>query len=181
MSLRYAILASLVRKEGTGYEIASFFDSSVGTFWKSSHQQIYKELSKLSKENLVVFKHVHQTEKPSKKIYKITKKGQQDLIKWLESPVDIAPRKDAFMVKIFAGNLVKPEVLLEEIKRHQEIVKGIIANLQKVENNYFEDPEELSTDMLYPYMILQHGLIARKAWLKWSKQLEKFIEKQIAD
>ena len=129
----------------------------------------------------MVFKQVYQTEKPSKKIYKITKKGQQDLIKWLESPVDIAPRKDAFMVKIFAGNLVKPEVLLEEIKRHQEIVKGIIANLQKVENNYFEDPEELSTDMLYPYMILQHGLIARKAWLKWSKQLEKIIEKQIAD
>ncbi len=139
------------------------------------------ELSKLSKENLVVFKQVHQTEKPSKKIYKITKKGQQDLIKWLESPVDIAPRKDAFMVKIFAGNLVKPEVLLEEVKRHQEIVKGIIANLHEVENKYFEDPEELSTDMLYPYMILQHGLIARKAWLKWFKQLEKIIKKQIAD
>ena len=72
-------------------------------------------------------------------------------------------------------------MLLEEVKRHQEIVKGIIANLQEVENQYFEDPEELSTDMLYPYMILQHGFIARKAWLKWSKQLEKIIEKQIAD
>lgn len=181
MSLRYAILASLVRKEGTGYEIANFFDLSVGNFWRSSHQQIYKELSKLSEENLVVFKQVHQTEKPSKKIYKITKKGKQDLIKWLELPVDIAPRKDAFMIKMFAGNLVKPEVLLEEIKRHQEIVKAIIANLQALENNLFEDPEELATDMLYPYMILQHGLIARKAWLKWSKQLEKIIEKQIAD
>lgn len=181
MSLRYAILASLVRKEGTGYEIANFFDLSVGNFWRSSHQQIYKELSKLSEENLVVFKQVHQTEKPSKKIYKITKKGKQDLIKWLELPVDIAPRKDAFMIKMFAGNLVKPEVLLEEIKRHQEIVKAIIANLQALENNLFEDPEELATDMLYPYMILQHGLIARTAWLKWSKQLEKIIEKQIAD
>ena len=181
MSLRYAILASLVREEGTGYEIANFFNLSVGNFWRSSHQQIYKELSKLSKENLVVFKQVHQTEKPSKKIYKITKKGKQDLIKWLELPVDIAPRKDAFMIKMFAGNLVKPEVPLEEIKRHQEIVKAIIANLQALENNLFEDPEELATDMLYPYMILQHGLIARKAWLKWSKQLEKIIEKQIAD
>jgi DNA-binding PadR family transcriptional regulator len=179
MSLRYAILASLVRKEGTGYEIANFFDLSVGTFWKSSHQQIYKELAKLTKDKFITFKQVHQTDKPSKKIYKITKNGRQDLIKWLESPVDIAPRKDAFMIKIFAGNLVKPEVLLEEIKRHQDIVKGIIANLQELENNIFEDPEELSTDMLYPYMILQHGMISRKAWLKWSKQLEKIIEKKL--
>ena len=86
MSLRYAILASLIRKEGTGYEIANFFDWSIGNFWKSSHQQIYKELAKLTKDKFVTFKQVHQTGKPSKKIYKITIKGQQELIKWLESP-----------------------------------------------------------------------------------------------
>ena len=181
MSLRYAILVSLSREEGTGYEIANFFDWSIGNFWKSSHQQIYKELARLTKDKLVTFKQVHQTDKPSKKVYKITKKGQQELIKWLGSPVDIAPRKDAFMIKIFAGNLVKPEVLLEELRRHQEIVKGIITDFKELEKNIFGNPEKLSVEMQYPYMTLQHGLTSRKAWLKWSEQMEKIIEKQIAE
>jgi len=31
----------------TGYELAKTFDSSIGFFWKTDHQQIYRELSRL--------------------------------------------------------------------------------------------------------------------------------------
>jgi len=181
MSLRYAILVSLSHKEGSGYEIANYFDWSIGNFWKSSHQQIYKELATLAKDKLVTFKHINQKDKPSKKVYKITQAGEHELTKWLELPVDLAVRKDAFMIKVFAGGLGKPEVLLKELKRHQEIVKGLIDSFQEYEKSIFGDPEKLSVEKQFRYMTLQHGIISRKAWLKWSRQLEKIIKKQISD
>ena len=72
MSLRYAILASLESHPHTGYEIAREFDSAVGYFWQATHQQIYKELSKLTAESLVGFEQIYQQSKPSKKRYVIS-------------------------------------------------------------------------------------------------------------
>ena len=47
MALGDAILACLTERPMTGYELAKTFDTSMGFFWKTDHQQIYRELSKL--------------------------------------------------------------------------------------------------------------------------------------
>ena len=50
MALGDAILACLTERPMTGYELAKTFDSSIGFFWKTDHQQIYRELSRLRED-----------------------------------------------------------------------------------------------------------------------------------
>jgi len=47
MALGEAILVCLTERPMSGYDLAKNFDASIGFFWKSSHQQIYRELGKL--------------------------------------------------------------------------------------------------------------------------------------
>ena len=47
MSLPHARLTSLAERPGSGSELASRFDRSIGYFWQATHQQIYRELARL--------------------------------------------------------------------------------------------------------------------------------------
>ena len=53
MSLKFAILTSLIEREGSGIELARRFDKSIGFFWPATHQQIYRELDRLATADLI--------------------------------------------------------------------------------------------------------------------------------
>jgi len=179
MSIRYAILVSLSRKESTGYEIANEFDRGLGFFWKSSHQQIYKELGKLAGDGLVSYKQVHQKDKPSKKVYQLTGDGKQDLIEWLGSQTELPPIKDPLLIKLFAGYLVSPNKLLQELNRHQKMTEEKLQQYRGIEEEYFSSPEQLPIASQYMYLTLLRGITARQSWLDWAKQTQEFLQKQI--
>ncbi len=64
--LREVILTVLAHRPMTGYEIARNFDQVLSHFWRASHQQIYRELARMSSEGDVVFRAVAQSGKPEK-------------------------------------------------------------------------------------------------------------------
>jgi len=47
MSLPHALLTALTEHPGSGSDLASRFDRSIGYFWQATHQQIYRELARL--------------------------------------------------------------------------------------------------------------------------------------
>ena len=53
MSLPHALLTSLLDLPCSGSELAGRFDRSIGYFWQASHQQIYRELSRLEAGGLI--------------------------------------------------------------------------------------------------------------------------------
>src|SRR5580693_5258535 len=115
MSLRYSLLALLSREPKTGYELSKDFEGSTGFFWTATHQQIYKDLHELEKMGWLGFRSVIQEDKPDKKIYAITGKGRTELKRWVADETSPTPSKDAFLIKLFVGNLVDPQILLSEL------------------------------------------------------------------
>ncbi|MGR5879770.1 PadR family transcriptional regulator [Bacillus pacificus] len=67
MSIRYALLGLLSKKEQTGYDLYHTFQEQLIYFWNSSHSQVYKELSKMEQDNLVTFEYIYQEGSPNKK------------------------------------------------------------------------------------------------------------------
>ena len=53
MSLRHGILGLLSKWDATGYDIKKEFDDFMGIFWHSHLSQIYPELNRLEKEELL--------------------------------------------------------------------------------------------------------------------------------
>ncbi|MCS6814837.1 MAG: PadR family transcriptional regulator, partial [Cyanobacteria bacterium] len=54
MALSHALLSLLLHQPSSGYDLAKQFDcsveGSVGFFWGASHQQIYRELTRLEEQ-----------------------------------------------------------------------------------------------------------------------------------
>src|SRR5580698_652678 len=101
MSLKHAILAALSSKPQTGYELGRKVEGSFGFFWAATHQQIYRELAALEDQKLVTHKDVRQTERPDKKVYRITRGGSKELGSWIAAASEPVPVKDPLLIKLF--------------------------------------------------------------------------------
>ena len=108
MALSHAILAAINDRACSGYDLAKQFDGSVGFFWNATHQQIYRELTKLEEQSHIDAQLIHQDHRPDKKIYTLTTKGEEYLRSWIATPSTVSPLKDDLLVKIFAGSIVSP-------------------------------------------------------------------------
>ena len=75
MALSHALLAALHNAPCSGYDLAKKFDGSVGFVWNASHQQIYRELTKLEEQSYVIAEVIQQDNRPDKKVYKVTSTG----------------------------------------------------------------------------------------------------------
>lgn len=175
MSLRHAVLINLLQDEATGYDLAKCFDQGIGHFWNASHQQIYLELSKMAKEELVSFREEPQTGKPSKKIYSITKKGLKSLNVWMRQPIPDMPLKDTMAMKVYAGYLLPPEELLEEITTHRIQYETLLKEFKSLEKNTFANAETLPEPMQYTYLTLRKGILYCNARIEWTQEVEAFL------
>lgn len=99
MSIKFAILGILSWKPSTGYELKKVFEDSSFMYWSGNNNQVYKGLMSLEKESLVTSELIHQDGSPSKKIYTITKEGQNELKNWLLSSPEAPEIKKIFLVQ----------------------------------------------------------------------------------
>lgn len=176
MSLEHAILGFLNYRPLTGYDLKKIFDTSVRHFWPADQSQIYRTLSRLEKEGLAEKEVIHQEDRPDRKVYEITSRGQEELTRWLSSPLPFEEPRSAPLIQVFfAGQLSDEEV----IKIFQRAAAFIRAGLEQYElipedmeaySDYVDSPREFYFWML----TLEAGKVSAKANLEW---MESVIER----
>jgi len=176
MALRFALLAILSREDTTGYDLSKDVERSTGFFWNASHQQIYKELAALQNEGWVRHTTVEQSERPAKKVYAITKEGLAALKCWAKEPSALPKGKDAFLVKMFAGDVVGSDVLLEDLRRQKKLHADQRQLFKEIEARFFSDVASLSTRDRMQYLTLRRGITYETTWLAWCKEVEESLE-----
>ena len=102
MALAEAILICLTERPMSGYDLAKNFDASIGFFWRASHQQIYRELSKLREKGYVKSEEVKQTGKPNRIVHTITPSGRNSIQTWSRKPNRFPSIKDDLYVKFYS-------------------------------------------------------------------------------
>jgi DNA-binding PadR family transcriptional regulator len=170
MALVHAILASLVDSSCSGYDLAKRFDGSVRFFWAASHQQIYRELSKLEERRWIIPEIILQEGRPDKKLYSVTELGKQQLVEWITEPCEPTPIKDDLLVKIFTGYVAPREEILLELERHKQAHQEKLAVYRKLEQEFFRHPQELSEPQKFQYLTLLNGIGYETHWLTWCEQ-----------
>src|SRR3990172_9361371 len=101
MSVKFAMLGILAKKDLHGYELKSSYDDKVGEFWSLNYGQIYSTLDRLEQEDLVTHDRQVQDKRPDKKIYSITSKGKKKLEEWVSTPVSkLRALRDEFFIKL---------------------------------------------------------------------------------
>lgn len=176
MALAQAILALLYDCPCSGYDLAKQFDSSVGFFWKASHQQIYRELSKLEAQGWVSYQTIAQTGKPDKKLYRVTELGEQQLSDWLNQNCEPMSAKDELLVKMFVGYLASPQTLQAELQRHRQIHQQKLQAYEQLQAQYFSQPRELSPAAKFRNLTLKRGIYEEKSWLTWCDEAMELLK-----
>lgn len=101
MPLEHAILSVLKHQPMSGYDLKKKIDSSIGHFWSTTQSHIYKALRKLEDEHMVAMQEIQQKNRPNRKEYSITTEGQQELERWLSTPMECDPVREAWLMQVF--------------------------------------------------------------------------------
>ncbi|MBM6590308.1 PadR family transcriptional regulator [Brevibacterium sp. RIT803] len=95
MSLRSALLALLRIGPMSGYELQKQFSQSVGHVWHAPDSQIYPELRKMAKEELIIAEEQTRGSAGMRRVYHVTEAGEQAFIDWMHSPLKYQRTRDA--------------------------------------------------------------------------------------
>ncbi len=177
MSLKHAILVMLEREAGSGYDLMQRFNSGIGHFWNAKHQQVYQELKKLNQEKLVSYQVKAQTERPDKKVYRITAVGRRALKAWLHAPVKPPRVNDALLVKVFGAQMADSKLMQAELDRHIALHQRSLAEYLKMEQPYFQADEAQQRKYRLPYLTLRRGIRYEQDWIEWLTETRELLEK----
>jgi DNA-binding PadR family transcriptional regulator len=168
------ILTVLAHCPMTGYEIARSFDQALSHFWHASHQQIYRELARLNKQGLVVYRSVAQSGKPDKKRYSLTSAGRATLRKWVAGVTDPPRPRYDLLVKLMAGLLVNKPGLEREITRVQAENALYLEQLRAMDENCRKQPLQTGYDYGL-YLALRRGLLLVEAQTVWLAEVKHLL------
>ena len=170
MALAHTILATLGTESYSGYDLWKKFSQTSRYYWQASQQQIYRELGKLEKEGAIASEIIPQEGRPDKKLYKITDKGIEILKSWLLEPVEPMVIREELLVKVIAAKLVPKSVILQEIKRHQQIHSQQLSEYKQIEQQKFSDTSQLSFEQKCIYATLRCGIGYESYRIAWCEE-----------
>ncbi|MFE4108268.1 PadR family transcriptional regulator [Almyronema epifaneia] len=176
MALAHAILVALLDRPCSGYDLAKRFSNSVGFFWDASHQQIYRELSKLEAQNYLTSEKVLQDTRPNKKLYAVTEAGKLFLKDWMAEPTALNPVKDDLLVKIFGGYLVPVEIIVSDLLTHRQQHQARLDEYRTIEKQFFPERERLSPVARFQYLTLRNGIRYEQSWLAWCEEAIAYLQ-----
>lgn len=170
MTLSHTILILLCESAQSGYDVSKRFEDSVSCFWKASHQQIYRELSKMEGLGFVASESIPQQGKPDKKLYQITETGRTELEHWFELSCTPAPIREDLLVKVLAGSYVPKSILVKQLEERRALHQHQLDCYSEKEKTFLDikDPGEHLT---FRYLTLRRGIRYESEWVDWCNEV----------
>ena len=159
-----AALLGLLSHHGelAGYDLNRYVQLGVGYIWGPAKSRIYAVLPRLVERGLATRRGVVQAARPDKQLHRITRAGEHALRAWLER---YDPDSDPFLLRIFFGRLLAPEVLRGHVERHREQARERLAEYREIEERIAGRPQDR-----YGYLTLRWGIAAEQAKLAWAEE-----------
>jgi DNA-binding PadR family transcriptional regulator len=169
MALSHAIMTALIEDEMSGYDLARAFDQSLGFFWHASHQQIYRELRRLSEAGLVTSRVEEQQGRPNRNLFSLTATGREALDSWvLEADRGrLQESKDELYVKLYNLSEQNRETLHEQLSQRREAMMQRLYLYERIRLRHYADPDQLPLRRRGVYLALLGGIMQGETYLAW--------------
>ncbi|MFD8803659.1 PadR family transcriptional regulator [Streptomyces atroolivaceus] len=166
MSLPHAILTALLEKPSSGLELTRRFDRSIGYFWPSTHQQIYRELGKLERAGHIRVLPTAQPARGQRKEYDVLPAGREELSAWVSLAEDPRPVRDPLLLRMRAAAVVGAPGLAGELRRHLVLHREQLAEYLEIERRDFP-PERTADEDRLRHLVLRGGIDLETFWTGW--------------
>ena len=165
----YVILGILaIHPNQSGYEIRKTVQQTVGFFWGESFGQIYPTLKRLLADGLIIPSASGSKTRMTRQEYSISPSGLLRLQEWLAVPYREDPPRDEFLLKLFFGAEVAPNVSATHIRRFQEQNRKVLSTLLELQALGRARSAHYPG---FPFWILtlNYGVAHLRASLEWSE------------
>jgi len=166
---RFAILGMLTSGPRSGYDLKKDFEEQISNFWNESLGQIYPALRRLKEEKLVTVTVKRQPGRPERKVYRITKKGENVFRAWLSLPAEPIRWRNELLLKVFFGSAMEPA----DVLRHIEQFQASELETQSLYQHYAQEIESRDATperRLYWRLALSSGRHINQARLNWCRE-----------
>ena len=171
MSLRQAILTSLLEKPCMGAELARRFDKSLGHFWQATHQQIYRELGALERDGLIAA-HGRPTARGQQRHFTVVAAGRAALETWCSGQGELRPVRDELLVRMRAAAVLGTVDISVELRRHRDLHREVLQRYEAIERRDFPSPATPCSAAEHLQLAVLHaGIIYEQSWLAWCEDV----------
>jgi DNA-binding PadR family transcriptional regulator len=168
MSLPHALLTALLEHPGSGSELASRFDRSIGHFWQATHQQIYRELARLEQAGWVESL-PPQSGRGRKRAYRVLPAGRAELRRWTGEMQLPKPMRMELMVQLRAEAVIGPSGLRRNLERLLETHTEKLALYRRIEARDFAG-SGLTREQELQQLVLRGGIMWETLWVDFCDQ-----------
>lgn len=177
-TLDYVILAGLIRKPRSGYDLTKWIERETGHFFAVGHSSIYPALARLERDALVEHEVVPSDKGPERKVYSVTGSGRAALLAWADVPPAERQMRDEQLVKALCYPYIPEERALarleEEKARHKQKLAVYEGHERELEYLYREG--DISREAyLGTKLTLARGLGVEKSYLEWCEEAARMI------
>ena len=171
MSLKH-IMLGILREPYSGYDIKKRFDKSLRSFWRAELSQIYPLLQKMEKEGLLSSTSDESNIGPTRRVYKRSAEGREELQSWLLGGPTVGTEKIAYLAQVFfLANVDDDKKAIEFMQELREHMATWLATLQTAEQEWRTNdpryPDKLPAEDFYPQLTLDLGLTKVRANVEW--------------
>jgi DNA-binding PadR family transcriptional regulator len=175
MSLDHAILGFLKDRPRSGYDIKTAFDMTVRHFWPADQSQIYRTLARLAEKEWIETEIIKQDRRLDRKIYHITPKGSEELLRWLTTPVSARVVRLPKLIQIFfAANLSNDEAM-QCFERFVNYYRRALTELRELPEKTLsyrhKNPPLSAKHMFFRSLPWEYGIRLAETSLQWGEEV----------
>ncbi|MCB5182738.1 PadR family transcriptional regulator [Streptomyces antimicrobicus] len=184
MALRHAVLAALLDRELSGYQLAKAFDLGVANFWHALPQQLYAELTRLEQDGLVTGRDVPQETRPTKRLFRVTDAGLAELDRFAAAASKPSFLRDDLLVKIQAADHVAVGPLIEQLTDRAAFARAKLDLFEQLLRTMRGDRTEEEFlrhgERVGPYLTCLGGITYERGNRDWCERVLAVLEERQA-
>lgn len=172
MSLAHVILGLLQQQERTGYDLKTeCFDDCIAHLWQADQAQIYRTLDKLEVQGLITCTVEIQHDRPNRKVYHITKAGEAELTRWLQTHHPLPMLREPLLVQLYFAAHLSNEAIVPLLEQELKARQEKLAQCQAIEVPSLDDSTASREQRMHGF-VLELVKQREQTYLDW---LEKVI------
>lgn len=162
LSPEMALLGQLFAGPGYGYDLHRKVINDLSEVWHLSQSQAYAILKRLEVQGDITTEVIPQDNLPSRQVHKMTSKGRERFLNWLETPSGGSTRaiRMEFVTRLYFLSQFFPEKVSSAFKMQRNEAETSIDRLSKISG-------ELPKNQVYNQMSLDLRLKQLEMVLQW--------------
>jgi len=173
------ILGMLAARPRSGYEIKQLIDKTARFFWTASYGQIYPELKKLEKAELITGDD-SSTGARQRTTFKLTPAGRRAAREWIAGPPEVLEMRDEGLLELFFAGSIEPSRAAEIARERAAISRRKAAELRAIWEavDQADGPEGPHTEPdIGSLTVLRYGIEASEWTAEWFERAAEDLER----